>query len=128
MSERYYLSDVELVESEDFDEYLPVAARHTQNFVCELSEDNTQALVLVSTANHSGLLGDDRIDALPGVTVDVRLDTLHSSTLVKMDADLASRGFGGATAADRGRYRTVIMAAGLTHNPNFDERNFKVSG
>lgn len=85
------------------------------------------ALVLVSAPNHSTLLTDLDLTALPDFPLDAVLSALQAGVRNAMLTALANRGVDIGPINTNWGYRQVIRHVGQHLDGNFSENNFDVS-
>lgn len=131
---RYYLSPI-ISGPDEFGSITYQAKLNTLpglNVVCEIPTGpdgiptQTWALCLASGPNHTAALADREIDALPDVSLDVKVGAIQNATKTRMKNALTARGLPGSIVDNADGYRDVIRAIGRFLNLNFDENHFDV--
>ena len=87
---------------------------------------NDWALSIVSALDHTPILADARIIALPVFPFDVKVSSMNRATRDQMVAGLASFGIDTSFVASADGFREVIRTLGLSRDPAFHENNFDV--
>lgn len=125
MSKRYYLSNVETYSGEDGSIVRKAVVSEYADYTAEILGD--QALCIVAAGNHSLLLSDPRIDALPIFPLDGKINAMQAASKNAMISNLNVRGYATGFISSADGYRDVIRGVGKSINPNFDENNFDIS-
>ena len=101
---------------------------HTEVFATDADNRPTSswALVLVDTVNHTRLLADPQLDALPDVSLDAKVSAINATTRSDMVAKLTGRGIDTAFIGRADSYREVIQTLGQRLDANFDVKNLNV--
>lgn len=136
MSKRYYIAPVvgEGTEESPYRAKVPAGV----NYVAEIDihpaghpqegrPAKPWALVMVATADHTALLEDPDLDALPDVGLETTIANIPTAARANMRERFTARGINGRIAQDADTMRDVIRSAGRNLNPTFHEDNFNVS-
>lgn len=131
MAKRYYLTDI-IGDGGPDNPYRPALAEHGVDYVAEIATGpdgrptSSWALALVAAPNHTPLLSDQRLDALPAFPLDAKVNALQTQARNRMQQALARRGIAVDVASADG-YRDVVRGIGRQLNPAFSEENFDVA-
>ena len=125
MAKRYYLCDVVAKQQEDGSTAnVAVIADYDVSFVAVTGSG--QALCLVNADNHTQLLNDNRIDALPIFPLDAKISAMHITSKNEMMSNLTKRNFSTGLISPDDGYRDVIKNIGKSLTLAFDENNFNI--
>lgn len=97
------------------------------NFVSEHKPGTPWALCLVSGNKHALVQALEGTDALPDVSLDIRVGAVEAKAKVKLRADLKKRGIDNKFIDAVDGYREVIRTVGRLLNSQFHEDNFDVA-
>lgn len=133
MAKRYYLSTL-IGDGSYENQFRSVPYDYGLNHTTEFPpQDMTtgrysrnQCLVIVDAVNHTSLLADLRMNAMPDFPLDGKLSAMRSATLSALNNAAAARGYA-VTWGSADAYRDVVRSLGKQLNPNFSEDNFDVS-
>lgn len=138
MSKRYYLADIIGTGEADVDEFRTAVADHTRNPANPLKYEggfpvgetglpvHSWTLVIVEAPDHTPLLNDPRIDALPDFPLDGKVSSINTVAKNAMLAAMIRRGIDTSSVAGTDGYREVIRLIGVAANATFDENAFGV--
>jgi len=130
MAKRYYISPI-IGDGTETNPYRAKVSDHGKPWVGVIPTDETGkpikdwALVLVDTANHKPIVDDNAIDALPDVSLDVKLSAIGSSERGKMASALAGRGISDNTNSSDS-YRVLVNGIGKQLDALFTVDNFDI--
>lgn len=130
---RYYLSQIIGTGTED-DPYRPKIADLRVNHVAVIPSDPVTgkpkfawALVIVNTANHTALLSDGQIEALPDLSLDAKLNSLSAAVRNALISRLTAKGISTTGVNVNTTYRDVVRRVGQFLRATFSENNFDVA-
>lgn len=134
MAKRYYLCDVIGDGLSEATAYRPAVADAGVQWVW-LMPTNAQGqpvqpwgLVLVASRNHAPLRSIPGVDAMPDVSLDVRVSAIEAGAKGAMKAAMNSRGLNANAIVDgTDGYREVIRAIGRVAEPTFDENALDIA-
>ena len=133
MSKRYYISPI-VGTGDEFDPFRPKVADYGVPWAGSIPSDpktghptSEWALVVVNAKNHSALLADGAIDALPDFPLDGKVSSVHTVTKNAMINKMKKRGIKTSFIAGTDGYREVIRGVGRLLDEQFDENNFDVA-
>lgn len=128
---RYYVSPI--IGTGDIDDpYRPKVADHGVAWSGVIPTDaagkptSAWCLVIVSAQNHSAILSDKDIAALPDFPLDGKVSSIHTATKNTMKANLGKRGIVTGFIDGTDGYREVVRGVGRLLQADFDENAFDV--
>lgn len=134
---RYYLAEIEQFEFESGSMAYRCRASAYPDLIFEGGEiytdpvtgipTNKFALVLVKSRDHAKLVNDPKMAAMPDVSLDMKVSSIHTPTKNKMINDLKRLGIDTSFIQTTDGYREVIRGIGKINNPDFDENKFDVN-
>jgi hypothetical protein len=129
---RYYLCPI-VGDGSEFNTYRAKVADYNVNHLAVIPVDMTTGkplftwcLVLVDTINHTPILNDLAINAMPDFNLDGKVADIPSVTANALKTTLQTKYAVNITGINI--YRMVIRKVGQTLDHNYNENNFDVSG
>ena len=132
MSKRYYISPI-VGDGTEENPYRAKISDHGVPWVGVIPTDpvtgvptNTWALTRVSTANHVAILKDKAVDALPDVSLDLKVSAIGNKERQSAQAILDKHGIGSISVGRSDSYRELIDGIGKALDSTFTSNNFDV--
>ncbi|AWL03403.1 hypothetical protein ACFOHT_04885 [Massilia oculi] len=118
-TKRYYVSNVQLYGPEEDPINEPVVGEYTRDFGAAYAADLSWALALAKSQDHSGMLADPRLLALPDFGRDDPVSSIPSAEIVTLADGLAARGISAAFLATAATFKDIVEGIGKQAFPTF---------
>lgn len=137
MSKRYYLAARLGDGNADIDEsewtqttgaYRPAVQDHGVQFSAVQADDLPWSLALVEAPDHTALVADPFLYALPDVPLDVRVDAIDPARVSGLTAALMARGAPSSIVTGATSFRDVVRGIGQYLVPGFIDGGLQVAG
>ena len=132
MSKRYYISPI-VGDGTEENPYRAKISDHGEPWVGVIPTDpvtgvpvNTWALVRVSAVNHTDILKDLSVDALPDVSLDLKTSAIGNKERGGAQDTLTKHGISSVTIGQADSYREFVDGIGRELDPTFTTNNFDV--
>lgn len=127
MSKRYYISKIEIIETDEGREVRCVAGKYgtlvAQNIELDQNGDPIAdwALCVLESDNHAAAIADKDVTPLPQYSLDAKVSAMHTPTKSAMVNAFKARGITTDWIGNADGFREVVRTLGKMHNPAFDE-------